>query len=300
MQPNILSKHDRKRKNCMSCGEEWATEKSERSELNQQEMNGQNETLLLFHATRRENHNFCLECLISYLTTQIETLSKTKKYSERVKCFCFEHKSKNPCKHVLTWKQVKTCLGLAMEKVNGVPNEVRSDQREERSKRSEIVKPDQKNAEKKKLEDIILKIERFSLLDTNKDFTECKGCDTLLDLTLSNEKVVCLECKVDWCKNCGAFPYHTTYTCNEFRMEHDKSENGLYLKKCVKDGVMKLCPGCQFITEKNHGCNKITCESCKAYWCWLCNQKVESYEHFNLKNAGKCTGRLWEGVDQTK
>ena len=40
------------------------------------------------------------------------------------------------------------------------------------------------------------------------------------------------------------------------------------------------------ITEKNGGCNHITCKICQYEWCWLCNQEYKM-GHFD---SGKCKG----------
>ena len=49
---------------------------------------------------------------------------------------------------------------------------------------------------------------------------------------------------------------------------------------------MKKCPKCSIITEKNNGCNHITCTKCGYQWCWLCNEEYKE-NHFN---EGKCKG----------
>ena len=39
-------------------------------------------------------------------------------------------------------------------------------------------------------------------------------------------------------------------------------------------------------TEKNGGCNHMTCKICHYQWCWLCNQEY-NMDHFD---SGKCKG----------
>ena len=40
-------------------------------------------------------------------------------------------------------------------------------------------------------------------------------------------------------------------------------------------------------TEKNFGCNHMTCVSCKYQWCWLCLEEYK-YGHYD---SGKCEGK---------
>ena len=54
-----------------------------------------------------------------------------------------------------------------------------------------------------------------------------------------------------------------------------------------KDKVVKKCPKCKIYTEKNEGCNHMTCTSCKYQWCWLCEGEYQ-YGHYN---SGRCNGQ---------
>ena len=56
---------------------------------------------------------------------------------------------------------------------------------------------------------------------------------------------------------------------------------------------VKKCPRCQIFTEKNEGCNHMTCVNCKYQWCWLCEGPYK-YGHYD---SGKCAGHQFTKAD---
>ena len=58
------------------------------------------------------------------------------------------------------------------------------------------------------------------------------------------------------------------------------------MEEYAKNNFVKKCPKCSIITEKNNGCNHITCTKCGYQWCWLCNEEYNA-NHFL---GGKCKG----------
>ena len=60
-----------------------------------------------------------------------------------------------------------------------------------------------------------------------------------------------------------------------------------------KDKVIKKCPKCKIFTEKNEGCNHMTCTSCKYQWCWLCEGEYQ-YGHYT---SGRCNGQQFTKAD---
>ena len=53
-----------------------------------------------------------------------------------------------------------------------------------------------------------------------------------------------------------------------------------------KNKILKKCPRCKIYTEKNEGCNHMTCPHCQYQWCWLCEGRY-TYGHYN---QGRCNG----------
>ena len=50
---------------------------------------------------------------------------------------------------------------------------------------------------------------------------------------------------------------------------------------------------CKIYTEKNEGCNHMTCTNCKYQWCWLCEGQY-SYGHYD---SGTCRGYQFTKAD---
>lgn len=73
------------------------------------------------------------------------------------------------------------------------------------------------------------------------------------------------------CGSCGKqFCYfhsnaHEGQTCEEYEKQIRKQEECTALKNT------KPCPNCGIKTEKNGGCNHMTCARCGKHWCWICN-----------------------------
>lgn len=71
-----------------------------------------------------------------------------------------------------------------------------------------------------------------------------------------------------------------------------------YLSLNYLEENSKQCPKCCAKIEKIDGCNKMTCQQCSNYFCWLCNKllnKFRPYEHFNDKRS-PCFDMLFAGM----
>ena len=55
----------------------------------------------------------------------------------------------------------------------------------------------------------------------------------------------------------------------------------------------KPCPQCKVPTEKNNGCNHMTCRGCGQDWCWICGRKCDGGgypTHYAWWNIFGCPG----------
>ena len=121
------------------------------------------------------------------------------------------------------------------------------------------------------------KLELEIMKDPNKKLCPYPDCDSYLELKEIREKdVKCLN-NHKYCFVCLKKP-HGTLPC-EAKMDSS-------LINYAKNHFVKKCPKCGIITEKNNGCNHITCSNCGHQWCWLCNETYIA-GHFN---DGKCKG----------
>ena len=62
---------------------------------------------------------------------------------------------------------------------------------------------------------------------------------------------------------------HVPATCEQLRVWREKESNDEESLRLLK-ATTKPCFHCGFPTERNQGCNHMTCPRCKGEWCWMC------------------------------
>ncbi|KAI9642074.1 hypothetical protein NHQ30_009945 [Ciborinia camelliae] len=82
------------------------------------------------------------------------------------------------------------------------------------------------------------------------------------------------------CGSCGfktcfthSIPWHTGLTCSQYDIKkRQRAERQIQEDESQKqmEKSTKRCPNCQVRIEKNHGCDHMTCSSCRHEFCWLC------------------------------
>ena len=122
--------------------------------------------------------------------------------------------------------------------------------------------------------------------DQNKRQCPQPDCESFLEKSKKTNYVKC-ENGHEYCFECLK-PPHGNKKCDEMT-EKD-------FLKWKKKRRVKRCPKCNIYTEKNEGCNHMTCVSCKYQWCWLCEGE---YTYDNYK-SGKCEGFQFVRADNIK
>ncbi|XP_061104609.1 E3 ubiquitin-protein ligase RNF14 [Conger conger] len=165
-----------------------------------------------------------------------------------------------------------------------------------------------------------------SSLDLMADVVYCprQMCRTAVMVEPDTTMGICSSCQYAFCTLCKRGYHglsHCRATADELRSLRDEyvsaSDDGKkfleqrYGKRVIQKAVeesfsrewldqnCKGCPRCGTNIQKVDGCNKMTCTSCKQYFCWLCLSqltRVNPYSHFN-NPASPCYNQLFQGVD---
>lgn len=96
-------------------------------------------------------------------------------------------------------------------------------------------------------------------------------CDSILAVASNRDsahEVRCRHCSHNFCFNCGD-DSHAPASCENLVAWRKKSEDDSESANWVAANT-KPCPKCLRSTEKNGGCNHMTCPQCRHEWCWVC------------------------------
>ena len=137
-------------------------------------------------------------------------------------------------------------------------------------------------------DDLVQKYKKFKKSidiekDKNKKICPNPNCDSFLEKINSSKYVKC-EYGHTYCFDC-LNPPHGNKPCDK------KSE--IKFLKWTKDKKIKRCPNCKIFTQKDYGCNHMTCAHCGYQWCWICEQEYQN-DHYT---SGKCKGLQFIDAD---
>lgn len=137
---------------------------------------------------------------------------------------------------------------------------------------------------------LLAKYQRFATMRSNTNFRECPYCTApYSDGSLEMPKIVCLNavCNKTYCFIHGG--QHPNLDCQSFSkllLERDKASMAAIRR------TTKPCPKCHSPTEKNSGCNHMTCRLCSCDWCWICGGDISGAitEHYDMDGPSACGG----------
>lgn len=144
---------------------------------------------------------------------------------------------------------------------------------------------------------VLAKFDRFKKMAERPDWRDCPQCASMQLPTRNlfgriRPTMVCSECKMHFCFfHAGA---HPNETCADFtrRTAREEVVSSSWIKANTKD-----CPKCSFPTEKNRGCNHLTCAKCRTDWCWRCREDISFKTtgkdvdwHYDPRNVRGCPG----------
>lgn len=135
----------------------------------------------------------------------------------------------------------------------------------------------------------LLKYHRWVKKD-EKNFVECPKCKLLQRGDPRRPWLTCasVDCGQQFCfthqtRHSAETPCAAFEAAERVRQRRDQR----YMSKHTR-----RCPRCAAPTEKNRGCNHMTCYVCKAGWCWLCGIEIGNAPippHY--RHDGPCRGR---------
>mmetsp|Transcript_126248 Transcript_126248/g.252183 ORF Transcript_126248/g.252183 Transcript_126248/m.252183 type:complete len:755 (-) Transcript_126248:158-2422(-) len=131
---------------------------------------------------------------------------------------------------------------------------------------------------------------RFRRLRADARLRECPKCGHLCPPEVGPNDVVNPRMR---CSGCGAgfCYYHSNaheeegVTCAEYEARLIRESREL-----AKQIGAKECPGCRRLTEKNGGCNHMTCQQCRCHWCWICGDRIDGDVGWHYSPANEVSG----------
>jgi hypothetical protein len=130
--------------------------------------------------------------------------------------------------------------------------------------------------------------ERFREMKSNPNIRECPrdGCGhTQQTGSARHPEMICERCGQAYCfAHASAHPGETCRVY-EKRQRDAEGETLWFLNQ-----ISKPCPKCKCPTQKNEGCNHMTCRNCKQDWCWICGRRTGAHggSHYSPFNPLGC------------
>ncbi len=120
------------------------------------------------------------------------------------------------------------------------------------------------------------------IVDTTPGLISCPNDECFALISRRVKPLTCLECQTQCCSKCS-LKTHPGRRCAI------SGDTNLRLWAAGSLSGVKNCPKCKARTEKNNGCNHMTCQRCGEQWCWICAQKY-THDHYSWNVRGVLRG----------
>lgn len=133
-------------------------------------------------------------------------------------------------------------------------------------------------------------------------FVSCPFCDwgaicapVEEDRVFTCQKEGCMKSSCRLCKQIS----HIPQTCEEFAKENKLSVRHT-VEEAMTEAMVRKCKKCSYPYIKEYGCNKIHCNRCNTLQCYICQETIKNYDHFNDPARGGKLGNcpLFDNTDQ--
>jgi ariadne-1 len=132
------------------------------------------------------------------------------------------------------------------------------------------------------------KFARFVITSFVEDNHNVKWCPTpncgnaiAAELITGITDVRCV-CGYRFCFRCHR-EAHAPAPCEQMKLWELKCQDDSETQNWVQANT-KVCPKCDVPTEKNGGCNHMTCRQCKHEWCWVCLRTWKGHNDYYTCN----------------
>eukprot|EP00008_Paramoeba_atlantica_P011847 CAMPEP_0201490596 /NCGR_PEP_ID=MMETSP0151_2-20130828/26648_1 /ASSEMBLY_ACC=CAM_ASM_000257 /TAXON_ID=200890 /ORGANISM="Paramoeba atlantica, Strain 621/1 / CCAP 1560/9" /LENGTH=488 /DNA_ID=CAMNT_0047876599 /DNA_START=375 /DNA_END=1838 /DNA_ORIENTATION=+ len=136
-------------------------------------------------------------------------------------------------------------------------------------------------------EEIYVKYQSFlakSFVDGNSQVRWCPapGCGNAVNTDAPVGQTVHCACGYSFCFRCGEESHGPAY-CEHVRDWNQKSRDESETNHWINANT-QACPKCHSSTEKNGGCNHMTCRNCSYDYCWMCKKEWKGHYDFYTCN----------------
>eukprot|EP00466_Bigelowiella_natans_P018760 jgi/Bigna1/91582/estExt_fgenesh1_pg.C_1070049 len=129
----------------------------------------------------------------------------------------------------------------------------------------------------------------FANKEKNPNYVDCPKCKKQQEGDPRKPWMACCSpgCGQEFCF-VHQLQHGPEQSCAEYEAHVRKIEAQ---NRAWKAGNTKKCPKCGVPTEKNEGCNHMTCYVCKTGWCWLCGEVIGNQSFPDHYKSGDCKGK---------